>query len=314
MKILCTEIESWQEELIKKAFPHDTIFCTQEILSEKVLGSHHDIEVLSIFVDSKVNEAILAKLPQLKLLITRTTGYDNIDLAATSKRDIVVCNDPTYATTAVAEYTFALILELARALYTTCAQVKLHNCFSRTGLCGFELKGKTIGIIGMGNIGKQVAAIAHGFGMRILAFDMHQKPELANELHFTYADLPELLQNADISSMHLPLTQETYHIINSETMRYIKKGAVFINTARGVLVETKALLEALENNTLKGCAVDVLEDPQSPEAKALISHTRALVTPHNAYNTTEAAHRLIADTIAMIKAYKAGKPYNTLKI
>lgn len=314
MKILCTEIEPWQEELIKKAFPHDTLVCTGEILSKKVLESHHDSEILSVFVDSKVNETILAQLPLLKLIITRTTGYDNIDLAATGKRGIVVCNNPTYATTAVAEYTFALILELARALYTTCAQVKQHNCFSRTGLCGFELRGKTIGIIGMGNIGKQVATIAHGFGMHILAFDMHQDPQLAHKLPITYATLPELLQRADIISMHLPLTKNTYHIINSENMRYVKKGAFFINTARGGLVDTKALLRALENNILKGCAVDVLEDPQSPEAHTLIKHTCALVTPHNAYNTTEAAHRLIEDTISMLKAYKAGKPYNTLKI
>lgn len=313
MNILATEIDPWQKELLTQALPDDTVICTDKVMSPELAKQHPDTEILTIFVESKITQAILDQLPKLELIITRTTGYDNIDLAATAKRNILVCNAPVYATTAVAEYTFALILALARMMYITCYKVKQEGCFSREGLCGFELKGKTIGIIGMGNIGKEVASIAHGFGMHILVHDAYPNQEMAKKLNFTYTDLPHLLGVSDIITLHLPLTKGTYHIINSANTCFIKHGAYFINTARGGLVDTKALLTAVNDGTLAGCALDVLEDAQSPEAKKLINHTCALITPHNAYNTTEAAHRLIQDTIAMIKAFQAGKPINQVR-
>lgn len=312
MKIFATEIEPWQKELLLKALPDDTFIFTDKKVSPELAKQHNDTEILTIFVESKITQEILDLLPNLKLIVTRTTGYDNIDISAAHAQDILVCNAPTYATTAVAEYTFALILSLARMMYITCYNVKQEGCFSREGLCGFELKGKTIGIIGMGNIGKEVTSIAHGFGMQIIAYDLYQKPELATKLNFTYVDLPQLLETSDIITLHLPLTKDTHHIINSSNTCSIKQGAFFINTARGGLVDTKALLDALKNGTLAGCAVDVLEDTTSPEAKQLISHSCALVTPHNAYNTREAAHRLIQDTIGIIKAFKAGTPINSI--
>lgn len=313
MKILVTEIERWQKELLQKTLPDDTLIFSDKPLSPELVKEHSDAEILTIFVGSKITQEILDQLPNLKLIITRSTGYDHIDLDATRKKSILICNDPTYATTAVAEYTFALLLSLARMLYITCYQVKQQSCFTREGLCGFELKGKTIGIIGMGNIGKQVATIAHGFGMNIIAYDMYQNPELEKKYTFTYVDLKKLLETSDVITVHLPLTKDTYHIINSSNITQIKQGAYFINTARGGLVDTKALLDALKKGVLRGCAVDVLENPSSPEAQELIKHSCALVTPHNAYNTTEAAQRLMQDTIEMIKAFKAGKPLNVIK-
>ncbi len=313
MKILVTEIEPWQKELLQKALPNDILIFSDKKISPELVKEHGDAEILTVFIESKITQKILDQLPNLKLIITRSTGYDNIDISAAAKKGILVCNDPIYATTAVAEYTFSLILCLARMLYITCYQVKQQSCFTREGLCGFELKGKTIGIIGMGNIGRQVAAIAHGFDMNIIAYDIYKNRELEKKLAFAYVDLKKLLQTADIITIHLPLTKDTHHIINSSSIAHIKKGAYFINTARGGLVDTKALFDALNSGTLRGCALDVLENPHSPEAQELIKHSCALVTPHNAYNTVEAAHRLIQDTIEMIKAFKAGKPFNLIK-
>ena len=312
MKILVTEIESWQKELLEKALQNDTLICTDKPLSPDLIKQHSDTNILTISIGSTISKEVLDQLPQLKLIITRSTGYDHIDIDAATKKGIRVCNDPTYATTAVAEYTFALILCLARMLYITCYQVKQKSCFTREGLCGFELKGKTIGIIGMGNIGKQVAAIAHGFGMNIVVYDVYKNPELEKRYTLTYVDLTKLLQTADIITIHLPFTKDTHHIINASSIAHIKPGAYFINTARGGLVDTKALLDALKNGKLAGCAVDVLENPNSPASKELIKHSCALVTPHNAYNTVEAAHRLMQDTLEMIKAFKAGKPIKSI--
>ena len=190
-----------------------------------------------------------------------------------------------------------------------------------------------MGVVGCGHIGLHVITMANGFGMKVLGFDMHPNPELARTLNFTYAELPELLGASDIITLHVPYNAHTHHLINKENIGSIKKGAYLINTARGAVVETEALVEALRSGTLAGAGLDVLEEegelademsllvaphPREEELRIalanhyLISHPRVIVTPHLAFNTQEAVERILATTIGNIQKFTAGTPVNTV--
>lgn len=312
MKLLFTEIEPKEETLLKQAFPDDIVYCSSGKLSPELIKKFADSQILSVFIDSHITKEVLEQLPNLQMIITRSTGYDHIDTQAAAQRGIVVCNAPYYATTAVAEYTFALILALARIIYTTCYQVKHKHVCKPKELRGFELKGKTIGIIGLGSIGKEVAQLAHAFGMKIIVYDIHQDKKFAQQWDITFCTLPDLLANSDIITLHIPLTKQTYHLINTQSIQQIKHGAYIINTARGALIDNKALLTAIEKGIVAGAALDVMDERQSKEAQQLIDNACVLVTPHNAYNTAESKERLLQDSIATIKAWQDGKPIHVI--
>jgi D-lactate dehydrogenase len=262
-------------------------------------------------------------LPKLKLIACRSTGYDNIDAEAVKARQIYVANTPGYGSSSVAEYTFALILTLSRKLPEI-----FHETFcnepNRLLERGFDLYGKTIGIIGMGAIGKGVAQIAYGFGMRILAYDTAPDEKMASWLKIEYvSEIEPLLKDSDIITLHIPYSPANHHFIDIEKLGLMKSSAYFINTARGGLVDTVALLRALKSHNLAGAALDVVEDEYllDPDdlielaasdgaARNTIRHALALlalerlpnvvITNHNAYNTSEAVGKINQMTLSNI--------------
>jgi D-lactate dehydrogenase len=277
-----------------------------------------DTEVISVFVTSTITREIMDRLPKLRLIALRSTGYNNVDLTAANERDIVVTNVPSYGEQTVAEYTFTLLLALSRKLSQT---IRSHDrpTITLDELRGFDLAGKTIGIIGTGRIGRKVARIAHGFAMNILAYDPYPDEEAAREFHMQYVSLEELLETSDIVSLHVPYTKATRHIINKEGLQKMKSSAILINTARGELIDTEALTIALTSQQLAGAGLDVLEGESlwhlddniallkdsaaSPsdtqhglEQLALSRLPNVLMTPHNAFNTIEAIGRINTTT------------------
>jgi D-lactate dehydrogenase len=239
-------------------------------------------------------------------------------------------NVPGYGDATVAEYAFGLLLALTRKIYQAADQIKETGSFSLEGLRGMDLEGKTIGIIGTGRIGKHAIRIAQGFSMQVLAHDLFPDLGYAKEKGFSYVSLDELLKSSDVISLHAPLTEKTTHLINTENIGKIKKGAYLINTARGGLVDTDALTTALQHGILVGAALDVLEEegetkdellfakghPKAEELRiilenhALMQMPNVLVTPHNAFNTREALERILKTTIENIKNFESGSPQN----
>ncbi|PIQ73224.1 hydroxyacid dehydrogenase, partial [Candidatus Roizmanbacteria bacterium CG11_big_fil_rev_8_21_14_0_20_36_8] len=277
-----------------------------------------------------LSKSILKNFPKLKHIATRSTGFDHIDTEYCSKRKITVSNVPEYGSNTVAEHTFALILSLTRKIYQSVSQAKRLN-FNHKEIRGVDLHGKTLGIIGMGKIGVNVLRIAHGFGMNLIVNTRSRNDELREKYDFKYVDLDELLRSSDVISLHLPLFPETKHIINMDNLSLIKNGCYLINTARGGLVDTRTLIEGLNNNTFAGVALDVLEEEKELTEEAailtqhfqkdanmetlvmdhyLINHPKVLITPHNAFNSIEALARIENTTIENIKAFLEGKDIN----
>lgn len=280
-----------------------------------------DAEILAVFVDSKVDAGIMKAMPKLKLIVTMSMGFDHIDLAAAKKRKIVVCNVPSYGENTVAEHAMALLLSLSRKIFDSVKRVK-EGQYDYHGLRGFDLKGKTVGILGTGKIGCHLIEMLHGFGVNILAFDAFPKKELQEKLGFHYVSAKELLAKSDIVSLHLPLLEDTKHFLNKRRISQMKKGALIINTARGGLIDSKALLSALQSGHIAGAGLDVLEGEeylQHPEMvfgfcskkdekmclmnNMIIDHPRTIVTPHNAFNSVEAVQRIFDASVETINNF-----------
>ncbi len=325
--------EAWEEEYMRSKLPPGV----ELSFAQGPIGEHPDIaddraDVLSIFVNSRVGKAELDRFPNLKLIATRSTGFDHIDMGEAKRRGITVSSVPSYGVNTVAEFAFALILALSRRVCEADRQVEAGS-FSQAGFTGFDLAGKTLGIVGCGNIGVHAVKIANGFGMKSIVYDVRRRDELAREQGFAYVDLPELLGKADIITLHVPYNPHTHHLINKENISQIKKGAYLINTARGAVVETAALMEALRSGILAGAGLDVLEDESDTANEAglleeekpseeklkivltneyLINHPRVIVTPHIAFDTTEAIERILDTTADNIRAFKEGAPINVV--
>jgi D-lactate dehydrogenase len=278
---------------------------------------HAEAEVISVFVTSTVTREIIEKLPKLKLIACRSTGYNNIDLAAAEAHGVTVVNVPTYGESTVAEYTFTLLLALMRKLPPSLGF--LNKQVDIETLMGADLHEKTIGVVGTGHIGQHVIKIAKGFDMRVVAYDPFARDELAKEFGFEYMSLDDMLAISDVVTLHAPLTPENKHLINTERLNHMKSSAVLVNTARGELVDTKAVADALMNNRLAGAALDVLEGEQLFEMREEVALLRSnqlppstgeqsvalmalnklpnvILTPHNAFNTEEAIGRINSTT------------------
>ena len=302
------------------------------VLEDNDLAKIADAEIVSPFIYSKLTAERLAKLPKLKMISTRSTGFDHVDMAECARRGITVCNVPFYGENTVAEHTFALILALSRKVHEAFVRVRAGN-FSLEGLRGFDLKDKTIGVVGAGRIGLHVIRIARGFGMKVLAFDVKQDNFWAEVLGFEYAELDDLLGRSDIITLHAPYNRHTHHLINRDNVHKIKRGAILINTARGALVNTEALLKALEDGILAGAGLDVLEgeeaiyeesallgDATNPEKlrtaiqnHVILKKPNVVFTPHNAFNSQEALERILDTTAENITAFAAGAPKNAVR-
>jgi len=327
MRIAFFEVNDWEILHLKERLSeHETSFHAGK-LQEADLQQFQDAEVLSVFIYSQVSAEVLARLPQLRFIATRSTGYDHIDLAACKQRGVAVANVPNYGENTVAEHTFALILALSRHVHKSYLRVTQGN-LSREGLTGFDLKGKTIGVIGAGRIGLHVVKIARGFGMDVLVTDVRQDTFLAELLNFRYVPVEELLARSHILSLHMPYSEQTRHFLNRERLSLIRKGALLINTARGGLVDTDALLEALNDGTLAGAGLDVIEGEEyiseeqemlrsnQPAAvlrqivrdQTLLRHENVVFTPHNAFNSREALLRILDTTVENIHGFLNDAP------
>lgn len=326
------EVRSEERAYLKRHLRPHTLYFFDEPIDEESLERVTDADVISVFIYSRVDAATLRRLPNLRLVATRSTGYDHIDLAYCREHGISVCNVPSYGENTVAEHAFALILSLSRNVHKSYVRM-LRNDYSIDGLTGFDLKGKTLGVVGGGHIGMHVVRIAKGFGMDVLVYDVSRQPFLAEVLDFRYAaTLEELLRQSDIISLHVPHNRHTHHLINMDNIRQVKKGAVLINTARGGVVQTEALLWGLENKVLGGAGLDVIEGEElileekqllyktdNPEKwRAIITSHRILAmdnvvfTPHNSFNSREALTRILDTTIENITAGLAQETRNVI--
>ncbi len=320
MKIAFFELENWEKEiLIKELKGHKLVFFEGHLTKNKAMKIK-DVDVIVIFIYSHINKEIINLLPKLKMVSTMSTGVDHIDIGECKKRKIKIMNVPYYGENTVAEHTFALILALSRKICESHDRTKRGD-FLLNGLEGFDLKDKIIGIVGMGHIGSRVARIANGFEMKILSFTKHKDMKLARNLEVKYVSLNELLRKSDVVSLHVPYTEETHHMINKNNIKLFKKGALLINTARGGIIETEAILYGLNEKILGGVGLDVLEEEHFiKEEKQLLSkqfveecdlktllenhvllnHKDVIITPHSAFYSREALLRVLHTTMENI--------------
>lgn len=306
-----------EEHLLRDNLPsHELRFYSKPLDAAFAAGEAvDDIEALCVFVHDRVGADIISGLPRLRLIVTRSTGFDHIDLDAAAKTGVTICSVPTYGENTVSEFTFALLLALSRNVHHAYNQTKAGN-FTLDGLQGWDLKGKTLGIVGTGHIGLHVARIARGFWMNVLAVDPLPRQAEANLLGFAYTTMDDLLERSHIVTLHTPLTPSTHHMIDANALAKMKQGSVLINTGRGELVDTMALLAALDSGHLRGAALDVLEEEELLRSggTALLEFDRPnlLLTPHMAFDSREAVERIINTTVDNIRAFVAGHPQNTV--
>lgn len=318
-----------QDETVKK-LGVELVFA-DKVLKAETVPADVDFDIAGVFVDSLVGKAVLDKLPSIKFIAALSTGYDHIDLAECKKRGITVSYVPSYGENTVAEYTFGLLLALARKICDAHCRVRDERSFGLEGLRGFDLMGKTIGVVGTGRIGEHVIRIGKGFAMNVLAYDPYPKEQFAKEMDFQYLPLEEVLKNSEVVTLHVPYMASTHHLMNAKTIAQMKQGAYLINTSRGAVVETDALVRALASGHLGGAALDVLEEegvikdelnilaeghPEEYNLKtvlenhALIDMPNVIITPHNAFNSVEGLTRILATTVENIDGFASGKPVN----
>ena len=247
MRTILFDVEQNEIETYKQLLADvGEVDCHTEPLNEESIAMATNAEVISVFVTSKITESMLSKLANLKYIVCRSTGYDNIDVESAKKHDIVVCNVPNYGEHTVAEYAFTLLLSLTRKLQDSISQVQ-QGQIDHTKLVGTDLAGSTLGVVGAGRIGQRLIKIAKGFEMSVVAYDPFPKPEVAKQLGFEYVELDELYTSADIVSLHVPGSKDNKKLIDKDALEKFKDGAILINTARGDLVDNLALIEALQS-------------------------------------------------------------------
>jgi D-lactate dehydrogenase len=348
MKIYFVEVEPSERRFFESELSdHDLHFVSG---LEEVEG---DAEIVSTFICSRIDRSFLDRHPAVRLIATRSTTHDHLELESCAERNVTMCIVPSYGDHVVAEHTFALLLAVARRLRESMTLGDSSH-FSYEKLRGFELRSKTFGIIGAGRIGLRTIPIARSFGMKVIACDIRPRPELAKERGFRYVAFEELLAGSDIISLHASLNPSSYHILNREAFAKCRPGVVIINTARGKLIDTNALIEALDQGIVRGAGLDVLgeesvmrrraeriisdqiiqkvrEPVELPKVTArdrlrakeieklmrlgsLLLRPEVVCTPHTAFNCVEAIERINRVTLESIKAFIAGTPINTLSL
>jgi D-lactate dehydrogenase len=329
MKIVFFETMPGEEEYFRKspAIPSGAqLVFRKETLTADTAMEAADADVISVFVKSEVSSDVLAKLRDVKLIATRSMGYEHIAVKDAKARGVKVCNVTTYAAHPVAEFAFTLLLAVCRRIYGAAERVREETDMTNVEYEGKDLHGKTLGIVGTGRIGHEVAKIAKGFSMEVVAFDVNPDEAFAREIGFRYVPLDELLASADVITLHVPALPQTHHLMDTEAFSKVKKGAILINTSRGEIVDTPALVAALRDGTLWGAGVDVLEAERELADKAaalaegkqslyrtlvadnaLIDMSNVIVTPHMAYNTEGARLEIMRVTAEAIGNWATGK-------
>jgi len=331
MKAVFFETAPWERRYLSRALKAEALhvqFIAEPLTAASAAGAR-GADVLSVFIYSALTRVVIAKLRKTRLIATRSTGFDHIDLAACGQRKILVANVPAYGENTVAEHTFALILSLSRNVHKAYVRTAKGD-FSLTGLQGFDLKGRTLGVVGAGRIGMHVIKMAKGFGMRVLAYDQRKDPFLSEVLDFRYAPLDELLAASDIVSLHTPYNPATHHLMNRGTFGRMKRGTLLINTARGGLVDTSALVWALDEGIVGGAGLDVLEGEELVKEERrlsgkdvskerlitalknniLLHRENVVITPHIAFDSREALQRILDTTVANIAGFLREIPIN----
>ena len=290
-------------------------------LDASTAGSAEGCETVCVFVNDRVDAECLANLAALgvRMVALRCAGFNNVDQEAARKCGIRVVRVPAYSPHAVAEHTVALLLTLNRKIHRAYNRVREMN-FSLGGLVGFDLHGKTIGIVGTGKIGQITAEIFRGFGCRVLACDPARDEAWASQAGVAYTELKPLLETSDVVSLHLPLTPETHHLLHAESLGWMKPGACLLNTSRGKLVDTAAVIAALKSGRLGGVALDVYEEEegvffedhsdaglQDDVLSRLLTFPNVLITSHQAFLTEEALTAIASVTLDSIRRFLRGE-------
>ena len=318
MKIVLFDLEDWEIDYLKDKIIGYDVKYFKEGIKKVPVGEYKDADILGVFVFSPVNKEILDLLPNLKYIMTLSTGFDHIDLKECAKRGIKVCNVPSYGENTVAEHAFGLMLNLSRNIHKAYTRT-LRDNFSFEGLIGFDLKGKTLGVLGAGKIGRNLIRMAKGFDMNVIAYDPFPNYELSSSIGFSFVSLDELLMKSDVISIHVPLNRHTFHLINKDTINKMKQGVLLINTARGSIIDTHALIKGLESGKIGGAGLDVLEGellikdekemvhslssiPREQMRLLLENHTlmkmsNVIVTPHLAFYSKEGLLRILNTTL-----------------
>jgi len=282
-----------------------------------------DARAVCVFVNDQVDRPCLEALAAqgVQLVALRCTGFNNVDVPAAKDLGLTVTRVPIYSPYAVAEHAVALLLTLNRKLHRAFNRVRELN-FSLDGLVGFDLHGKTAGIVGTGKIGRIVARILHGFGMRVIAYDPFPVPDWAAEEGVEYVEPSVLASSSDVISLHIPLTPATKHLIRQETIGLMKPGVILINVSRGALIDTRALIDALKSGHLGGVALDVYEEEegiffedlsgqvlQDDDLARLLTFPNVIISAHQAFLTHEALADIGRTTVANLEALAGGQPF-----
>jgi D-lactate dehydrogenase len=303
-KIYFLEVMPEDEDFIHKNLPH-AIVIKETFSEEEIIERCKDAEILCVFVHSKISKKVINSLYSLKMIVTRSVGYDHIDLCAAKEKGVIVCNVPDYGSYVISEFVFALLLSGLRHIGEGDERVEKKEDFSFSGLRGVALKGKTLGIIGTGKIGRNVARIASlGFLMNVLAYDTYPNEEMAEEMHFRYESLQAIWERSDIITLHCPLLEETKHLVNKESLSKMKDGVIIVNTSRGGIIDTKALVDAIKSEKVSYAFLDVLEHEDNiANDRELINLPRVITTPHVAFYADDSMQKMYEATFLTIFEY-----------
>ncbi len=325
MKCLLYSVKPFELSYLNRAnrYGHTTEYFSRP-LNLETAAKARGFDCVSIFTGDDASAAVLEKLSSLGIqyIATRAAGYDNIDLQAAARLGIRVANVPAYSPHAIAEHAVAMMLTLNRKLVHADRQVKTHD-FRVDELIGFDLNNKVAGIIGTGRIGQISAKILDGFGCRLLAYDVSPQHELEEMYNLRYASLSNVLSKADIITLHVPLNDKTRHLINEEAIRQMKPGVMIVNTSRGPVVDTKAILDGIHSGQIGYYGMDVYEKEKGvffydrrgeqmndPILEELLTLPNVLVTPHQAFATNEAITNICDTTFETIQAWSDGRSSN----
>lgn len=319
------ERKTFEKENLKYGFEIEFL---DTRLTEKTAQIVNGATVVCSFVNDKIDEGCVSALKQkgVKMIALRSAGFNHVDLDAVSRNDILVSRVPGYSPYAVAEFTVALLLSLNRKIHRSYARVRELN-FSLDGLVGFDLHGKTVGVIGTGRIGKIFSKIMASFGCHVLVYDLIKDPELEKDASFQYVDLETLCKESNVISLHIPLTNETHHIIDHELIYKMKDGVFIVNTGRGALIDARALIDALKKEKIGGAALDVYEEEEEvffhdlsdkilkdDILARLLTFPNVLITSHQAFLTQEALNNIAQTTLESIDEFKKTGSVSNLKL
>lgn len=331
--IIYFDVEKDEQEFLKNANDgkYDYILTEKSLNKlEKLPDNYRNAEIISVFTSSRIDKDVLKQFKNLKLIALRSVGFNHVDLDYCKRNKIAVVNTPNYGNKSVAEFAFGLMLDVCRKISRAYLQYKGLDVDANS-LIGTELGGKTVGIVGLGAIGLEFAKLSLGFEMNVLAYDLRENEEFKKKYNINYVCFDTILKESDFISLHAPLTRNNRHLFDQKAFLKMKPTAILINTARGELIETQALYNALIQNKIAGAGLDVLESEETISdtdyladisrlnngtLQQTILNTRlqqfenVIITPHIAYNTKEAINRILHTTMKNIEAFLQGTPQN----